>query len=101
MATTTLRRDFLRRKIVDPTGTAKDALGRNTTSTLDYMGRVMYSTVFAGTTAYNLNDILETAGGVVYQVTTAGTSAAGAPTAPGVGATVVSGTATLTQLTNT
>lgn len=101
MATTTLRRDYLRRKIVDPTGTAKDALGRNTTSTADYMGRVMYSTVFAGTTAVSLNAIIESAAGVVYQVTTAGTTAAGAPTAPGVGNTVVSGTATFTQLTNT
>lgn len=101
MATTVLRRDHLRRKIVDPTGTAKDSLGRNTTATVDYMGRAMYSTVFAGTTAYNLGDILESSAGVVYQVTTAGTTAAGAPTAPGVGLTVVSGTATLTQLTNT
>ena len=101
MATTTLRRDYLRRKILTPTGTATDYLGRLTTSTVDSLGRAMYSTVFAGTTAYNLNDIFETAGGVVYQVTTAGTTAAGAPTAPGVGLTVVSGTATLTQLTNT
>lgn len=101
MATTTLRRDHLRRKIVDPTGTALDFIGRPTTSTVDYLGRPMYSTVFAGTTAYSQGDVLESAAGVVYEVTVAGTTAAGAPTAPGVGNTVVSGTATLLQLTNT
>jgi hypothetical protein len=36
---------------------------------------------------------------IVYQVTVAGTAAAGAPTAPGVGNTVASGSATLLQIT--
>lgn len=100
MATTTFRRDHLRRAVVDPTGTATDFVGRLTTATVDYMGRELYSTVFAGTTAVALGDIVETAAGEVYEVTVAGTTAAGEPAAPGVGETVVSGTATLLQLTN-
>ena len=100
MATTTFRRDYLRRAIATPTGTAADFLGRLTTSTVDFMGRPMYSIVFPATTAVTLGQVVESATGVVYEVTVAGTTAAAAPTPPGVGSTVASGTATLRQLTN-
>jgi hypothetical protein len=99
MATTIFRRDHLLRKVVDPTGTAKDFIGRVTTSTVDSNGRLLVGKVFAGTTAYTLGEYIEVAGTTVYKVTVGGTTAAGAPTAPGYGATVVSGTATLRQET--
>ena len=101
MATTTLLRDFLKRKIVTPGSAAADFLGRPTTSTVDFMGRGMHSIIFPATTAVTLGQVIESAAGVVYEVTVAGTTAGTAPTAPGVGATVVSGTATLRQVTNT
>lgn len=100
MATTTLRRDHLRRKILAPTTAATDFIGRVTTATVDYLGRSMYSIVFPATTAVTLGAIVESAAGVVYEMTVAGTTAGSAPTAPGVGETVESGTATLLQLTN-
>jgi len=99
MATTLFRRDHLLRKIQDPTGTAKDSTGRLTTSTADYLGRLVVAKVFAGTTAFATNEYIEVAGTTVYKVTVGGTTAAGAPTAPGYGLTVVSGTATLRQET--
>lgn len=99
MATTVFRRDHLLRTVVDPTGTAKDSLGRLTTATLDYLGRPLVSKVFAGTTAYTLGEYIQLAAGTpVFRVEVAGTTAAGAPTAPGPGLTVVSGTATLRQV---
>ncbi len=101
MATTTLRRDYLLRRVLNPGTTATDFLGRLTTSTVDSDGRALIGIDFPVTTAVSLNDILDVvATRVVYQVTVAGTTAGAAPTAPGVGATVVSGTATLRQLTN-
>jgi hypothetical protein len=99
MATTIFRRDHLLRKVVDPTGTAKDSTGRLTTSTLDYMGRPLVAKVFAGTTAFTAGEYIEVGGTTVYRVTVSGTTAAGAPTAPGYGLTVVSGGATLRQET--
>lgn len=101
MATTIFRRDHLLRDVVDPTGTAKDHLGRVTTATVDHLGRPLVAELFAGTHAVTLGEYVQiTATGIVYKVVVAGTTAAGAPTAPGVGSTVVSGTATLRQETS-
>lgn len=99
MATTLFRRDHLLRKVVDPTGTAKDSTGRLTTSTADHLGRGLVAIVFPASTAVATGSYVEVGGTTVYKVTVGGTTAAGAPTAPGYGATVVSGTATLRQET--
>lgn len=99
MATTVFRRDHLLRKLVNPASVSVDSIGRATTSTADYIGRSLVGSVFAGTTAVTLNSYIEVGGTTVYKVTVAGTTAAGAPTAPGYGSTVVSGTATLRQET--
>ena len=54
---------------------------------------------FAATTAYALKKRVGLATGQVLEVTTAGTSGASAPTAPGsVGGTVVNGTVTFTRI---
>lgn len=99
MATTLFRRDHLQRVVVDPTGTAKDSLGRLTTSTADYLGRLLVAKPFAGTTAVALGEYMQLAGGTpLFRTTVAGTTAAGAPTPPGPGLTVVSGTATFQQI---
>lgn len=100
MATTIFRRDHLFRKIVNPGTTAVDFLGRLTTSTVDSRGRALVAIDFPATTAVTLGQYLDVpATRIVYQVTVAGTTAGAAPTPPGVGATVVSGTATLRQIT--
>ena len=101
MATTVFRRDHLLRKRVNPASASVDALGRATTSTVDYMGRPLVAKVFAGVAAWSLGDYIEVGGTTVYKVTVAGSTAAGTPTAPGYGQTVVSGTATLRQETRT
>lgn len=101
MATTLFRRDHLLRAVVDPTGTAKDFLGRNMTSTADYLGRLMVAKPFAGTTAYAVAEYMQlVAGTPLFKVPVGGngTSAAGAPTAPGPGLTVVNGTVTFQQI---
>ena len=101
MATTTFRRDHLLRRIVNPGTTATDFLGRLTTSTLDSDGRSLLATDWPGAVAVTVGQHIDVAASrVVYRVTVAGTAGAAAPTAPGVGNTVVSGTATLLQLTN-
>lgn len=101
MATTIFRRDHLLRRILNPGTTATDYLGRLTTSTLDAEGRPLVAIDFPATTAVALGDFIDIpATRIVYQVTVAGTTAAAAPTAPGVGATVASGTATLRQVTS-
>jgi uncharacterized membrane protein len=101
MATTTFRRDHLLRRILNPGTTATDYIGRLTTSTLDSSGRALVAIDFPVSTAVSLGAYLDVvATRIVYQVTVAGTTAAAAPTPPGVGATVVSGTATLRQMTN-
>jgi len=101
MATTIFRRDHLLRRVVDPTGTAKDFLGRNTTSTADSDGRLLVAIDWPGAVANALGDYVDIpATRIVYRCTVAGTSAAGVPTAPGVGSTVVSGTTTWLQLTS-
>ena len=99
MATTLFRRDALLRKLVNPASVSVDYLGRATTSTVDYLGRNVVAIVFPATTAVALNSYVEVAGTTVYKVTVAGTTAGSAPTAPGYGSTVVSGTATLRQET--
>lgn len=99
MATTVFRRDHLLRVLVAPTSASLDSLGRATTSTADHLGRSLVSKVFANTTAYTAGEYVQLAAGTpVFLVTVAGTSAGSAPTAPGPGATVVSGTATLQQV---
>ncbi len=101
MATTTLRRDFLLRRVVDPTGTAKDYLGRLTTATVDSDGRALVARDFPGAvSAVNGEYIDIPATRIVYKVESTGTFGAAAPTAPGVGSTVVSGTVTMRQLTS-
>jgi hypothetical protein len=101
MATTTFRRDFLLRRILNPGTTATDYLGRLTTSTLDSDGHALVAIDWPGAVAVALGDYVDIpATRIVYRCTVAGTPAAGAPTAPGVGSTVVSGTATFLQLTS-
>lgn len=95
MATTTFREDYLGRDLVAPTVNALDSLGRVTTATADYTGRALRRVVRANTTAVTLNQELQFTGGEKFIVTVAGTTAASAPTAPAVGATVADGTATL------
>lgn len=95
MATTTFRDDFLGRDIATPTTTARDFLGRLTTSTTDYAGRALTRGLRANSTAVTLGQLLEFTGGEEFVVTVAGTTAASQPTAPAVGATVADGTATL------
>jgi hypothetical protein len=95
MATTTFREDYLGRDLVAPTSAATDYLGRVTTSTVDSIGRALRRVVRANTTAVTLNQEIQFTGGEKFIVTIAGTTAAGPPGAPAVGATVVDGTATL------
>jgi uncharacterized membrane protein len=100
MATTTLRRDYLMRRIVNPGTDARDHLNRATTATVDSTGRALVARDYPGAVAVTLGEFLDVpASRIVYQVTVAGTAAAGAPSPPGVGNTVVSGTATLLQIT--
>ena len=101
MATTTLRRDFLMRRVLNPGTTATDFLGRLTTSTLDSDGHALVARDFPVSGAVTLGEYIDIpATRIVYQVTVAGTTAGAAPTAPGVGSTVVSNTATFLQITN-
>jgi hypothetical protein len=95
MATTTFREDYLGRDLVAPTVNALDALGRATTSTVDFIGRPLRRVLRANSTAVTLNQELQFVGGTKYIVTVAGTTAVAEPTPPAVGATVVDGTATL------
>jgi len=101
MATTTFRRDYLLRRILNPGTTATDYLGRLTTATLDSSGRALVAIDWPGAVANALGDYVDIpATRIVYRCTVAGTSAAGTPTAPGVGSTVVSGTTTWLQVTS-
>ena len=101
MATTTFRRDYLERKVLNPGTTATDYMGRLTTSTADSSGRLLYGTDYVISTAYTLGQIVALPSGILLQCTVAGTSAASTPTAPGYGLTVVSGGATFQQITTT
>jgi hypothetical protein len=101
MATSTRRRDYLLRRLGTPASDSRDHLNRATTATVDSTGRALLALDWPGAVPVALGDLYDVpATRIVYQVTVAGTPAAGAPTAPGVGNTVVSGTATLRQLTN-
>ena len=101
MATSTLRRDHLLRRLVTPASDSLDYLNRVTTSTVDHLGRSMVARDFPATGAVTLNEYIDIpATRIVYQVTVAGTTAGTAPTSPGVGSTVVSGSATFRQMTN-
>jgi uncharacterized membrane protein len=101
MATTTFRRDYLLRRVLNPGTTATDYLGKLTTATVDASGRNLVAIDWPGAVSVTLGQLVDVpATRIVYQCTVAGTAAAGAPTAPGVGNTVVSGTATFLQLTN-
>jgi hypothetical protein len=101
MATTVFRRDHLLRRILNPGTTATDYLGRLTTATLDSDGRALIAIDWPGAVAVALGEYIDIpATRIVYRCTVAGTAAAGVPTAPGVGNTVVSGTATFLQLTS-
>jgi hypothetical protein len=95
LATTTFREDFLGRDLVNPAVNSLDFLGRVTTSTVDNIGRSLRRVLRANTTAVTLNQEIQFVGGEKFIVTVAGTTAASAPTAPAVGATVADGTATL------
>jgi hypothetical protein len=101
MATTTFRRDYLERKVLNPGTTATDYMGRLTTSTTDSTGRALSVTDYVISTAYTLGQRVALPSGIVLTCTVAGTSAASTPTAPGYGLTVVSGGATFTQTTTT
>jgi len=101
MATTTFRRDYLLRRVLNPGTTATDYLGKLTTATVDSNGRALVAIDWPGAVANALNDYVDiVATRIVYKCVVAGTSAAGTPTAPGVGNTVVSGTTTWLQMTN-
>lgn len=101
MATTTLRRDHLLRRLVNPASDSRDHLNRATTATVDASGRALIARDFPVSAAVTLGEYIDIpATRIVYQVTVAGTTAAAAPTAPGVGNTVVSNTATFRQMTN-
>lgn len=101
MATSVFRRDHLLRRLVTPASVSTDYTGRATTSTADHLGRSLIAIDWPGAIAVSLGQYIDVAATrIVYVVTIAGTAGAAAPTAPGVGATVVSGTATLLQLTN-
>jgi hypothetical protein len=95
MATTNFREDYIGRDLVAPTVNALDSLGRATTATADFLGRPLRRILRANTTAVTLNQELQFTGGEKFIVTVAGTTAAGPPAAPAVGATVADGTATL------
>lgn len=97
MATTTSRRDFLSRKLVNPASASVDYLGRVTTSTVDSLGRSLVAPVRINSTAYTLGNLVEFSTGELFVCTVAGTSAASQPAVPANGATVVDGTATWTR----
>jgi hypothetical protein len=95
MATSSVREDYLGRNLVAPTSNSLDALGRATTSTVDYMGRPLRRGVRANTTAVVVGQEIQFLTGEKFIVTIQGTTAASAPSVPAVGATVADGTATL------
>lgn len=104
MVTTVRLRDHLGRLLTNATpGTsdATDHLGRAVVaSDLDYVGRDLIATARANTTAYALGDYVQFAGGNLYEVTVAGTSAASPPSEAGidVGETLADGTVTLQRV---
>jgi hypothetical protein len=95
VATTSFREDFLGRDLQNPATNALDFLGRPVTATVDGSGRPLRRLLRPVSGAVTLDQELQVADGKKYIVTVAGTTAAGDPTPPAVGATVVNGTATL------
>ncbi len=97
MATTTRKEDYLGRDLVNPTpGTsqATDSEGRAVLAgDVDYLGRALTSKPWAATTAVSVGTVVYVAGGELT-AEIAGTTAATAPVAPALGATVVDGTVT-------
>lgn len=91
MATTTFRRDFLGRKLVNPASASVDYLGRVTTSTADSDGHLLVAAVRANSTAYTVGTLVEFTTGELFQCEVAATSAASQPTVPANGATVLDG----------
>lgn len=106
MATTTFTADYLGRALVNPTpGTsdATDYMGRDVLAgDVDYIGRDLTGgpppPAWAASTAYSVGDRVSLSGGAVLEATVAGTSGTTAPTAPGVGNTVVDGSVTWQQV---
>ena len=104
MATTLRLRDPLGRLLQNATpGTtdpAKDQLGRNVAaSDKDHLGRTLIATARANTTAYALGAYVQFAGGKLYKVTVAGTSAASPPAETAAyGATQADGTVTIERV---
>ena len=101
MATSTRKEDFLGRNLQNATpGTTdpvKDYNGRNTTATVDYLGRLLTVAPWAAETAYAVGATVWITGAELV-CTTAGTSDEAAPTAPGsVGGTVADATVTWTR----
>lgn len=102
MATTTFLRDYLWRRVVNPGTNATDAMGRATTSTVDYSGRALFGALApTSATAVTLGTRYQHSTGPLLEVTVAGTTGAGEPALPGFGLTVTSGTATFRQITTT
>lgn len=98
MATTSFHEDYLGRELAGESTKTIDYLGRATTTTADYLGRPLTVGTWAATTTYTLDASVELAGGAELVVTTAGTSGASVPTAPGsVGGTVTDGTVVWTR----
>jgi hypothetical protein len=95
MATTNFREDYLGRDLVAPTVNALDYLGRVVTSTVGYSGIPLRRVIRPISGAVTLGQEIQVTDGKKYIVTIAGTSGAADPTPPAVGATVADGTATL------
>jgi hypothetical protein len=105
MATTLRLRDSLGRLLANATpGTtdpAKDYVGRNVAAAnKDHLGRTLIATTRANSTAYAAGDYVQFAGGKLYKVTGAGTSAAAPPSETGIGygQNLTDGTATLNRV---
>ena len=95
MATTNFREDWLGQDLIAPTTNALDYLGRSVTATTGYVGTSLRRGVRVNSTAVALGQEIQFATGEKFVVTIAGTTAAGPPGAPAVGASVADGTATL------
>lgn len=104
MPTTLRLRDYLLRRLTNATpGTSNvtDSLGRAIQAgNIDTLGRGLGVTAWAASTAYTLGTQVQLGTGQVLQVTTAGTSAASTPTAPGFGLPRTDGTVVWTQIAN-
>ena len=104
MVTTLNLRDHMGRLLTNATpGTsdATDHLGRSiVASDLDFVARDLIATTRANTTAYAAGAYVQFAGGKLYKVTGAGTSAAAPPSETGIdyGEALTDGTVTLERV---